>query len=89
MVSKVNISLEDSLLAQVDAYADKHHLSRSAVLALSASKFLEAETKAPAARSALADMFGLLADTVSGKVPKEELQTRLDALEADYASLKG
>lgn len=44
MKKKINITLDDVLVEQLDALAEKLHLSRSAVISVSLSEYLEKKT---------------------------------------------
>ena len=44
MKKKINITLDDVLVEQLDSLAEKLHLSRSAVISVSLSEYLEKKT---------------------------------------------
>lgn len=59
---KCNVSLEADLVDRIDAYAEGHSLSRSAVIAIACNDFLAAVAQLPELRSQLVDFQNQLAD---------------------------
>lgn len=78
MTKKVTITIDDSVLEQIDTYADKVGLSRSSLIALSCSKYIDAEKKMPAMKE-LVDMFvHSTGEVLTGQITKDEYKDRLD-----------
>lgn len=68
---KVQISLDDDLMKRVDAYADANYMSRSGLVSLSVTKYLN-EAEAFKAIKIMAVAMRKIADT--GKVDKETMR---------------
>lgn len=59
---KVNISLDDDLLVQIDSYAKKNYMNRSAAISLATTMFLN-QTKATEALVLISDAMTKILDT--------------------------
>lgn len=85
---RINMSMDEALLAQVDAYAEAHGLTRSAFLATAAAQYIEADGKAPILRASAADLFGIISDAFRAGTSTAELEQRTAALEQQLEALK-
>lgn len=57
---RVNISIDDSLLNRVDAYAKSRNMSRSALLAASVTQYIEAQEALPDIQGQIKELFDAL-----------------------------
>lgn len=74
---KCNVSLEADLVDRIDAYAEGHRISRSAVIAIACNDFLAAVAQLPELRSQLVDFQNQLADlarAVDGQMELPDLK---------------
>lgn len=68
---KVGITLDDNLLARIDSYADENYMSRSGLLSLAVTQFLNAADMAKAVKD-LSLAMRKIADT--GKLDHETVE---------------
>lgn len=84
-MAKLQISMEDELLARVDDYADRHYMTRSGFLALAATQLLLQDEVQKSIRT-MALAFKTIAET--GKV-SEKTMKELEDFQKLAANLAG
>ena len=85
---KINISIRDDLLERADLYAEQNAVTRSGLISLALSQYLDAMQKKPVVADAFSHMGTLIKLAVSGKTDSPEYDAALKALEASQAALK-
>lgn len=85
---KINISIRDDLLERADLYAEQNAVTRSGLISLALSQYLDAMQKRPVVADAFGHMGTLIKLAVSGKTDSAEYDAALKALEASQAALK-
>lgn len=78
MTKKITITIDEDALKEIDTFADKIGVSRSALISIACNKYIEAESKMPVFK----DLFGAFAqataDRVNGKLSQTEYADVLD-----------
>lgn len=87
-VIKLNITLNDALLARADAYAKKNAMSRSGLISMALNEYLEAMSKKPAVADAFSQFGELMKLAMTGKNDTPEFDAAFKALEAASETLK-
>ncbi len=75
---KVQMTIDEDLLAKVDAYADDHYITRSGFFSLAADEFLSALEF----REMMPIFTGALQKAVEGKEISQDDQKKLEAFQA-------
>ncbi len=84
---RCNITIDEEILVRVDDFADKHGMTRSALIVLALEKYMDAQEMMPDAKSILAGFAKLLNKATNGS--EEDLKESLDAVENSYNKLMG
>ena len=84
---KINITLRDDLLERADLYASNNAVTRSGLISLALSQYLDAMQKKPVVADAIGQMGVLLKLAVTGKTDSAEYDAALKALEASQEAL--
>lgn len=61
-MAKINISIDDDVLARVNAFTDKNHISRSGLLSMSVIQYMDAVEALPGLKTQLDDLKKALDD---------------------------
>lgn len=85
---RINITIDDQLLARVDAFAQSHGFTRSGLMATAADTYMEAADKAPIARDQLSELFGIISDAFRAGTSTAELEQRTAALEQKLEAMR-
>lgn len=82
-MAKINVSINDDLLAQIDTYAKQHFMSRSGLISFAMSQFFLAE-QLPKAFSDLSEQLRAL--SVKVDLPDDDRKT-LESIDRASAAL--
>lgn len=84
---KINITLQEDLLERMDTYASENALSRSALIALSVSQYLNAVEAMPSLNKLLTSMAAVAEGTLKGEIVPAEAESRLKQIQSSYEVL--
>ena len=80
VVARIQVSIDDDVLALVDNFANSISLTRSAFLSMAAKSYIDAQRKAPLVTSAFSSMAALIDAKVKGEISQEVFQSSIDSL---------
>lgn len=86
---RVNITLPEDDLIRIDAYCKEKRMSRSALLQLAATQYLDAVEAMPSVNKMLAAMASVVDETFRGEMPPDVAKSRIDAIQNTYTALTG
>lgn len=86
-MAKFSVSMNDELLAKIDAYADDNGMTRSGFLALAAKQYLHAMDAIPSLNVLLGKLANLAGDAAG--MSQEEKERQLDLLEESANHVMG
>lgn len=81
---KLNITLSPELLERTDEYAHRNSLTRSGLIALSLSQYLNAVESMPQVNKLLAGLSAVVDGSLRGDLTKEQAEARLAAIQGEY-----
>ena len=81
---KLSFSMKSDLLERMDNYADENGLTRSGLIALAVTQYLNAMEAAPSVTKLLNAMAAVSDGVLKGEMPPTEARARLDAIQETY-----
>lgn len=84
---KINITLQVDLLDRADSYADKHGMTRSGLIAMALSQYLNAVEAMPNVQKLLASMAAVAEGAVTGKLDFDEASKKIEGIKEAYSVL--
>lgn len=85
---KINITMRDDLLERADRFAKNNAVTRSGLISLALSQYLDAVEKKPAVSDAIGHMGDLIKLALSGKTDTQEYSEKLAELEKAAETIK-
>lgn len=85
---KINITLPVDLLERMALYSKKNSISRSGLIALSVSQYLNALEATPALQTILSSLAAVAEGTLTGNMPKDEADLKLEDIQKAFASIQ-
>ena len=79
-MARIQVSIDDDVLALVDEFANSITLSRSAFLSMAAKSYIDAQRKAPLITGAFSSMATLVDARVKGEISQDEFDSRMNGL---------
>lgn len=79
---RVNITLPDVLLSEIDKFADEHQFTRSTLLQVAVAQYMRADNMMPSVQEAFALMGSLAKRAAAGGVDSAEYEKELRELES-------
>lgn len=87
IAKKLNVTIREDLLERMDNYADENGMTRSGLIAIAVTQYLNAVEAAPSINKLLTAMAAVTEGALSGEMPVQEAQARLDAIQMTYKDL--
>ena len=87
-MAKINVSINDDLLKQIDSYAEQHFMSRSGLISFAMSQFFLAD-QLPKAFSELSEQLRALSAKADLSDADRDALARLDRASAALSDLRG
>ena len=84
MQKKINVTIDEELLDEVDKYSKNYHMSRSGFLSLSVGKYIEAIKF----QTILPEYVDLLKDLSSGSDLDDDTMEKIDDMERTVRALR-
>lgn len=81
---KLSFSMKTDLLERMDNYADDNGLTRSGLIALAVTQYLNAMEAAPSVTRLLNAMAAVSDGVLKGEMSSDEARARMDAIQATY-----
>lgn len=81
---KISISVREDLLERIDVYADNNGMTRSGLISLACSQYLNAVEAMPSVNKLLNAMAAVTDGVIKGDVAPHDARARLDAIQATY-----
>lgn len=84
---KLSITIRGDLLKKMDTYAEENALSRSGLIALAVTQYLNAIEAMPSTAKLLNAMAAVSDGLLKGEMPMNEAKARMDSIRATYEEL--
>lgn len=84
---RFNVSMEDSFVERLDAFASERGLSRSAVIRQATLDYMDAQEKLPALRALMSGMAMQTGAVLGGTISKQQYSEALDDLQIQVEDL--
>ena len=84
---KINVTIRDDLLDRMDGYADDNGMTRSGLIAIAVTQYLNAVEAMPSVNKLLNAMAAVSDGVLKGEMPPSEARARLDAIQVTYDEL--
>lgn len=84
MVRKINITLREDLLERMDAYSKNNAMTRSGLIALAVTQYLNAVEAMPSVNKLLASMAAVAEGTVKGEIVPEDATRQMQEIQKTY-----
>lgn len=88
MSVKYTATIDEQLLARIDACAESKGMTRSAFIALACNDFMDAVDKSPKLLSQLSDFCNLTAQAMQGHISPRDYEIKVNALQGELKSFK-
>lgn len=85
--SKLSITLKPEVLQRADRYANENAISRSALIGLALTQYLDAVEAMPSVNKLLSAMAAVADGTIKGDLVPSEADARMRAIQASYDAL--
>lgn len=84
---KLNITIKEDLLSRADSYADENGMTRSGLLSLALTQYLNSVEAMPSVNKLMASMAALVDGTFNGALDPAEAEKRMESIQAAYKLL--
>lgn len=81
---KLNITIRTDLLERTDQYCDDNNISRSGLIALALTQYLNAVEAMPSVNKLLSSLAAVAEGTITGAMTKEESEAQLARIQSAY-----
>lgn len=84
---KLSVTIRSDLLERMDDYADDNGMTRSGLIAIAVTQYLNAVEAMPSVKKMLNAMAAVTDGVLKGDMNPTEAQARLDAIQSTYEQL--
>lgn len=84
---KLNVTIREDLLERMDIYANENGMTRSGLIAVAVTQYLNAVEAIPSVSKLLSAMAAVSEGVLKGEMPPHEAEARLAAIQATYEEL--
>ena len=84
---KLNVTIREDLLERMDSYAADNGMSRSGLIAIAVTQYLNAAEAMPSVNKLLSAMAAVSDGVLRGQIEPSEARVRLDAIQMTYDEL--
>lgn len=84
---KLSVTIRSDLLERMDEYADDNGMTRSGLIAIAVTQYLNAVEAMPSVKKMLNAMAAVTDGVLKGDMNSTEAQARLDAIQSTYEQL--
>lgn len=88
-VKKLSVTLREDLIERMDDYADENAMTRSGLIAVAVTQYLNAVEAMPSVNKLLSSMAAVVDGTFSGQLTPEDAEQRMVQIQNSYAALTG
>ena len=85
---KINITLPEDLLNEINGYVEDHGMTRSGFLAAVVRDRFKAEAMAPAVKDMMGSLSALCSQVAAGSIPLDEARAAVDQIDRDFQETK-
>lgn len=85
--AKVNVSLPPDLLERMEKYSKANNISRSGLVALAVSQYLNAIEAMPSVNQLLGSMAAVFDGTLKGELSEHEQKERMERIQDSYKAI--
>lgn len=84
---RLNVTIKSDIVKRMDAYAKDNGMSRSALISIAVSQYLNAVEAMPSVQKLLAGMSEIVQQIAKGQLPPADALTRLEVIQETYGKL--
>lgn len=84
---KLNVTIREDLLERMDNYADENGMTRSGLIAIAVTQYLNAVEAMPSVNKLLNAMAAVSEGVLKGEMPPHEAEARMAAIQVTYEEL--
>lgn len=84
---KISVTLRSDLLERIDEFADNNGMTRSGLLAIASTQYLNAMETMPSYKKLLNALASVTDGVLSGDMERDEAKAKLDAIQSTYSEL--
>lgn len=84
---KLNITVKEDLLSRADSYAEENGMTRSGLIALALTQYLNSVEAMPSVNKLMASMAAVVDGTFNGVLDPVEAEKRMESIQAAYRLL--
>lgn len=84
---KLSVTIRSDLLDRMDDYADSNGMTRSGLIAVAVTQYLNAQEAMPSVNKLLNAMAAVTDAAIKGDLEPEQVQARMDAIQQTYEQL--
>lgn len=84
---KLSVTIRSALLDRMDRYADENGMTRSGLIAIAVTQYLNAVEAMPSVNKMLNAMSAVTDGVLKGEMLPSEARARLDAIQSTYEQL--
>lgn len=85
--AKVNVSLPPELLERMERYSKANNITRSGLVALSVSQYLNAVETMPDLQKLLGSMAAVFEGSIKGDLSEQEQKERMERIQESYTAI--
>lgn len=84
---KLSVTIREDLLDRMDEYADENGMTRSGLIAIAVTQYLNAVEAMPSVNKLLSAMAAVSDGVLKGEMTPDEANARMDAIQVTYEQL--
>lgn len=84
---RLNVTIKSDIVERMDSYAKDNGMTRSALISIAVSQYLNAVEAMPSVQKLLAGMSEIVQQTAKGQLPPADALTRLEGIQDTYGKL--
>ena len=84
---KLNVTIREDLLARMDDYADENGMTRSGLIAMAVTQYLNAVEAMPSVNKLLNAMAAVSDGVLKGEMAPHEAEAKIAAIQSTYEEL--
>lgn len=84
---KLSVTIRSDLLDRMDSYAENNGMTRSGLIAIAVTQYLNAIEAMPSVTKLLSAMAAVSESVLKGDISPEDAETRMSAIRATYEEL--
>lgn len=87
VAKKLNVTIREDLVERMDEYADENGMTRSGLIAVAVTQYLNAVEAMPSVTKLLNAMASVTVGVLKGELPPRDAEVKMAAIQATYEEL--